>query len=81
MEAVLAGNLFLGRAEALDHRSALLPSLDCTDLPSALRRAEEIETAGNWADWFASQTEMVEHIAFRRPLADLTRLAGTFFRR
>lgn len=81
VEAVLAGNLFLGRAEALDHRSALLPSLDCTDLPSALRRAEEIETAGNWADWFAPQTEMVEHVAFRRPLADLTRLAGTFFRR
>lgn len=81
VEAVLAGNLFLGRAEALDHRSPLLPSLDCPDLASALRRAEEIEAAGNWPDWRAVQLEIVEHVAFRRPLVELTSLAGEFLRR
>jgi len=73
VEAILAGNLFLGRAESLDHRSTLLPGLVCSDFSEALRRAEEIESQGSWHDWLACQQEMAEHLAFRRPLMELTR--------
>ena len=79
IEAVLAGNLFLGKASSLDHRSALLPTLDCPDLPAAFRRVEAIEKSGHWPGWLACQRDMVEHLSFRRPLMELTLQAKNFF--
>jgi len=79
VEAVLAGNVFLARADALDHRGLALPSLDCPTLPSALSRAEAIESQGGWQDWLAYQRQMAEYLAFRRPLAEMTQHLKLFF--
>ena len=75
VEAVLAGNIFLGRASSLDHRATLLPTLDCPDLETCLKRAEEMEATSQWESWHGWQRRMVENLSFQRPLVELTRKA------
>lgn len=80
IEAVLAGNLFLASASALDHRSILLPGLDCPNLETACRIIESVEKAGAYAELLHWQREIAEHLAFRRPLRELGERSGVTLR-
>ena len=74
LEAVQSGCLFLGRADTLAMPGVLLPGLLVSDLPAAAERTRQLSenphALGNFA---RRQTLIAEHLAFRRPLADLTR--------
>lgn len=80
IEAVQAGCLFLGRAASVDMKGALLPGLEVENLGQAQRRmAALLEAPERLQRLRQLQAAMVEHLAFRRPLADLTERAGAFF--
>lgn len=80
VEVIQAGCLFLGRPDTLDNISPLLPGLAVHDYPEARKKIDELE--GNpdlFAAYLALQSAITEHVAFRRPLADLTARARRFF--
>jgi len=80
VEVVQAGCLFLGRASSLDMKSCILPGLNVPDLESARRKIDELERNPDlFAAYRALQSTITEHVAFRRPLADLTAHARRFF--
>lgn len=80
VEAILSGSVFLGNAGSLAQISPLLPGLDCRTLHEGVAKANDL--AENPTAWEAAQklqTKVVDQVAFRRPLADLTRKAREFF--
>jgi hypothetical protein len=80
VESVLSGSVFLGNAESLAQISPLLPGMDCRSLQKGVALANRlIETPSLWDFVQKLQTQVVEHVAFRRPLADLTRKGLAFF--
>lgn len=80
VEAVLSGSVFLGNAGSLAQISPLLPGLDCRTLAEAVARANTlIENPPVWKAVHSLQEKIVDHVAFRRPLADLTHKAREFF--
>jgi hypothetical protein len=82
IEAVQAGSLFLGNFGSLAHLSLCLPGLDCRTLSQAARRiARLLENPDALRLLQKRQADLAEHLAFRRPLADLTRMARLFFDR
>ena len=82
VEAVQAGCLFLGWPASMDMKGALLPELEVKNLAEARRKMDELlETPRKLVALQRLQGAMVEHLAFRRPLADLTRRAQGFFSR
>jgi len=72
VEAILAGCLFLGRPDTLDHPNALLASLAVPDLWGACQQVDLIEKEGWTATLASIQANKMEEVAFRRPLHDLT---------
>jgi hypothetical protein len=81
VEVIQAGCLFLGRSDSLDHLSPLIPGLMVDDYPQARRRIKSLDNdPGLFTAYQALQSAVTEHVAFRRPLADLTRKAREFFR-
>ena len=82
VEVIQAGCLFLGRPDTLDNISPLLPGLAVRNYREAREKIEELE--GNpelFAAYRNLQSAVTEHVAFRRPLADLTAHARRFFSR
>jgi hypothetical protein len=80
VEAVLSGSVFVGNAGSLAQISPLLPGLDCRTLAEAVARANTlIENPPVWKAVHSLQEKIVDHVAFRRPLADLTHKAREFF--
>ena len=80
VESVLSGSVFLGNAESLAQISPLLPGMDCRSLKKGVELANRlIETPSLWDFAQKLQTQVVENVAFRRPLADLTRKGLEFF--
>ena len=80
VESVLSGSIFLGNASSLAQISPLLPGMDCRSLQKGVDLANHlIESPSLWDFVQQLQTQVAEHVAFRRPLADLTRLARQFF--
>lgn len=81
VEVVQAGCVFLGRLDTLDHASPLIPGLEVGGYSQARQRIAALESD---PDFFAAcrtlQSAVTEHVAFRRPLADLTQRAREFFR-
>jgi len=80
VEVIQAGCLFLGRPDTLNNISPLLPGLAVHDYRAARKKIDELE--GNldlFAAYRALQSAITEHVAFRRPLADLTARARRFF--
>lgn len=81
VEVIQAGCVFLGRPDTLDHPSPLIPGLQVDNYPQARQRIAALESDPDlFAACQALQSAITEHIAFRRPLADLTRRAQEFFR-
>lgn len=79
VEVVQAGCLFLGRASSLDMKGCILPGLNVADLDSAKRKIDELERNPElFVGYRALQSAITEHVAFRRPLADLTARAMRF---
>jgi hypothetical protein len=61
-------------------KSCVLPGLDTPDLDSARRKIDELEKNPELFEAYRSlQAAVTEHVAFRRPLADLTAHARRFF--
>ncbi len=82
VEVIQAGCLFLGRPDTLDNISPLLPGLAVHDYPEARKKINELEANPNlYTAYHALQSAITEHVAFRRPLADLTARAHRFFDR
>ena len=80
VESVLSGSVFLGNAGSLAQVSPLLPGLDCRTLHKGVELANRlIENPSLWDLAQKIQTQVVEHVAFRRPLTDLTRKGLEFF--
>ena len=80
VESVLSGSIFLGNAGSLAQISPLLPGMDCRSLQKGVDLANRLIEDPPFFDSVQKlQTQVVEHVAFRRPLADLTRLASQFF--
>ena len=80
VESVLSGSIFLGNAGSLAQISPLLPGMDCRSLQKAVDLANRLIETPSLRDFVQKlQTQVVEHVAFRRPLTDLTRLARQFF--
>ena len=80
VESVLSGSVFLGNAGSLAQISPLLPGMDCRSLQKGVDLANRlIKTPSLWDFVQKLQTQVVEHVAFRRPLNDLTRKSQEFF--
>ena len=80
LEAIQAGCLFMGRAESLAMRGVLLPDLIVQDLPSAQKAMEALLNDPIRIQALTqTQAALAEHLAFRRPLMDLTIRAKQFF--
>jgi hypothetical protein len=80
LEAVQAGCLFLGRADSLAMSGVLLPDLVVSDLASAHRKIESLlRNPLHMQSLAKTQAALAEHLAFRRPLMDLTAYAKKFF--
>jgi len=80
VESVLSGSIFLGNARSLAQISPLLPGMDCRTLQKGVELANHlIEDHSLWNFLQQLQTRVVDHVSFRRPLTDLTRLAREFF--
>jgi len=74
LEAVQAGCLFLGRADSLAMPGVLLPGLMVPDLRSAHAKTQNLLQDSPLRERLArTQAALAEHLAFRRPLAELTR--------
>ena len=81
LEAIQAGCLFMGRAESLAMPGVLLPDLIVQDLASAQKTMEALLKDSFRMQALAhTQSALAEHLAFRRPLMDLTNRAKQFFR-
>jgi hypothetical protein len=81
LEAIQAGCLFMGRAESLAMPGVLLPDLIVQDLASAQKTMEALLKDPFRMQALAhAQSALAEHLAFRRPLMDLTNRAKQFFR-
>ena len=81
LEAIQAGCLFMGRAESLAMPGVLLPDLIVQDLASAQKTIEALLKDPFRMQALAhAQSALAEHLAFRRPLMDLTNRAKQFFR-
>ena len=75
LEAAQAGCLFLGRADSLAMPGVLLPDLVVPDLTSARKTIEALQKDPPRMQALAkTQAALAEHLAFRRPLLELTRL-------
>jgi len=82
IEAIHSGSLFLGNAGSLAHLSLCLPGLDCRSLSHAAELVTRLlENPQATQSLRSRQAALAEHLAFRRPLADLTRQARLFFGR
>jgi len=80
LEAVQAGCLFLGRADSLAMPGVLLPDLVVPDLASAHKKIGDLLGNPFYMQSLAqTQAALAEHLAFRRPLMDLTAYAKKFF--
>ena len=80
VESVLSGSIFLGNASSLAQISPLLPGMDCRTLQKGVELANYlVEHPPLWNFLQQLQTRVVDHVSFRRPLTDLTRLARQFF--
>ena len=80
VESVLSGSIFLGNARSLAQISPLLPGMDCRTLQKGVEVANHlVEHPPLWNFLQQLQTRVVDHVSFRRPLTDLTRLARQFF--
>jgi len=80
VESVLSGSIFLGNAGSLAQISPLLPGMDCRTLQKGVELANYlVEHPPLWNFLQQLQTRVVDHVSFRRPLTDLTRLARQFF--
>lgn len=80
LEAIQAGSLFLGRADSLAMPGVLLPDLVVADLASAHKKIEDLLKKPLYMQSLAqTQAALAEHLAFRRPLMDLTIRAKQFF--
>ena len=80
LEATQAGNLFLGRADSLAMPGVLLPDLIVADLASAHKKiAALLKDPLHMQSLAQTQAALAEHLAFRRPLMDLTACAKKFF--
>ena len=81
LEAIQAGCLFLGRTESLAMPGILLPELIAPDLATAQRTIELLlKNPLRMKALAHSQGALTEHLAFRRPLVDLTNRAKAFFK-
>ena len=81
VEAVLSGALFLGNAGSLAQIAALVPGTNCRSLDQGVALANHLIENPSWArDIQKLQAEIVDQVAFRRPLLDLTQKAKEFFR-
>lgn len=79
-EVVQSGCLFIGRLDSLENRSPLLPGLVVEDFQQARDLIARLEE--NPCLFMALrelQSAVVEHVAFRRPWADLTDKFKRFF--
>jgi hypothetical protein len=75
LEAAQAGCLFLGRADSLAMPGVLLPGLVVPDLALARETIEALQDDPPRMQALAkTQAALAEHLAFRRPLLELTRL-------
>ena len=80
LEAIQAGSLFLGRADSLAMPGVLLPDLVVADLASAHKKIEGLlKDPLHMQSLVQTQAALAEHLAFRRPLIDLTARAKQFF--
>ena len=80
LEAVQAGCIFLGRADSLAMPGVLLPDLIVTDLASADKKIEALlKDPLHLQSLAQTQAALAEHLAFQRPLMDLTACAKRFF--
>jgi hypothetical protein len=80
LEAIQAGCLFLGRQDSLSMPGVLLPELIVADLSSAHKKIEGLLKNPLLMQFLAqTQAAVAEHLAFRRPLMDLTTSAKKFF--
>jgi hypothetical protein len=80
LEAIQAGSLFLGRADSLAMPGVLLPDLIVADLASAHKKIEALlKDPLHMQSLAQTQAALAEHLAFRRPLMDLTACAKKFF--
>jgi len=80
LEAIQAGCLFLGRADSLAMPGVLLPELIVSDLPSAHKKIKALlKDPLHMQSLAQTQAALAEHLAFRRPLMDLTVRAKQFF--
>lgn len=80
LEAIQAGSLFLGRADSLAMPGVLLPDLIVADLASAHKKIEALlKDPLHMQSLGQTQAALAEHLAFRRPLMDLTACAKKFF--
>ncbi|NDB95579.1 MAG: hypothetical protein EBZ78_05405 [Verrucomicrobia bacterium] len=80
LEAIQAGCLFLGRADSLAMPGVLLPELIVADLATAHKKIEGLlKNPLHMQSLAQTQAALAEHLAFRRPLMDLTACAKKFF--
>ena len=80
LESIQAGCLFLGRADSLAMPGVLLPGLVVPDLTSAQKKIEALQDDPNrMQTLIQTQAAVAEHLAFRRPLMELTACAKDFF--
>jgi hypothetical protein len=80
LEAIQAGCLFLGRADSLAMSGVLLPDLIVPELSSAHNKIEALlKNPLHMQSLAQTQADLAEHLAFRRPLMDLTACAKKFF--
>jgi len=80
LEAIQAGSLFLGRADSLAMPGVLLPDLIVADLASAHKKIKGfLKDPLHMQSLSKTQAALAEHLAFRRPLMDLTIRAKQFF--
>jgi len=80
LEAIQAGCLFLGRADSLAMTGVLLSDLIVADLATAHKKIEALfKDPLHMQSLAQTQAALAEHLAFRRPLMDLTACAKKFF--
>lgn len=80
LESIQAGCMFLGRADSLAMPGILLPDLVVADIASAHKKIEALlKNPLHMQSLAQTQAALAEHLAFRRPLMDLTARAKQFF--
>jgi hypothetical protein len=80
LEAIQAGCLFLGRADSLAMPGVLFRDLIVADLASAHKKIDDLlKNPLHLLSLAHTQATLAEHLAFRRPLMDLTAHAKKLF--